>query len=77
MTTYINYAQAHPAAGYADAIYPTSGGVAYATSQGFATGVPEPAAWTIMISGLGLVGLALRRRRSRVRAVWAEAATKA
>jgi hypothetical protein len=30
---------------------------------GVTTGVPEPAAWALMISGFGLAGAALRRRR--------------
>lgn len=32
----------------------------------FAGGVPEPASWAMMICGLGLVGAALRRRRTAV-----------
>jgi hypothetical protein len=27
-------------------------------------GVPEPAAWTMMLTGFGLLGLAARRRRA-------------
>lgn len=34
-------------------------------------GVPEPAAWALMISGFGLVGGALRRRRETVRVTYA------
>ncbi len=30
-------------------------------------GVPEPAAWALMIGGFGLAGVALRRRRAEVR----------
>ena len=30
-------------------------------------GVPEPASWALMIGGFGLVGLAMRRRRTSVR----------
>jgi hypothetical protein len=30
-------------------------------------GVPEPASWALMIGGIGLVGLAMRRRRTSVR----------
>ncbi|WP_375390834.1 PEPxxWA-CTERM sorting domain-containing protein [uncultured Sphingomonas sp.] len=30
--------------------------------------VPEPASWTMMIAGLGAVGLALRRRQPALRA---------
>ena len=29
-------------------------------------GVPEPAVWSLMISGFGLIGVGLRRRRSRM-----------
>ena len=33
--------------------------------QGFVgTGVPEPAAWALMLGGFGMVGAAMRRRRS-------------
>lgn len=32
----------------------------------FATEVPEPAAWTLMILGFGLVGASARRRRTAV-----------
>ena len=31
------------------------------------TAVPEPATWALMILGFGIVGSALRRRRTRVR----------
>ena len=33
-----------------------------ATNQVFATAVPEPAAWTMMIGGFGFTGIMLRRR---------------
>ena len=42
-------------------------GYAVAFSQGFtngaAPGVPEPAAWTMMLLGSGFLGAAARRRR--------------
>ena len=63
---YIAYAAAHPAADYAQGLYPVGpGGVGFGTTQGFATSVPEPAAWTMMIVGVGLLGAALRRRRAQ------------
>jgi hypothetical protein len=45
---------------YADAIYSNGG-----TTQGFVIGgdVPEPASWALMISGFGMAGAMLRRRR--------------
>ena len=33
-------------------------------TSGAGTAVPEPATWTMMIAGFGLVGGALRRRRA-------------
>ena len=38
------------------------GGIAFNT----AASVPEPAAWTLMIGGFGLIGAAARRRRTRL-----------
>jgi hypothetical protein len=45
---------------YADAIYSVAG-----QNQGFVLsgGVPEPASWALMISGFGMAGAVLRRRR--------------
>jgi len=37
-------------------------------AQSVGTGVPEPATWALMISGFGLAGAALRRRRTMVAA---------
>jgi PEP-CTERM motif len=42
---------------------PADGGGAFIFSPGVTTGVPEPAAWTMMLVGAGLAGRALRRRR--------------
>jgi hypothetical protein len=33
-------------------------------SGGFAGAVPEPSSWALLITGFGLTGFALRRRRS-------------
>jgi hypothetical protein len=44
--------------GLAPAIYSVTG-----ATQGFVTGVPEPASWALMIGGLGMAGAMLRRRR--------------
>lgn len=37
-----------------------------ATESTLLTSVPEPAAWTMMIFGVGAIGSAMRRRRARV-----------
>jgi hypothetical protein len=34
------------------------------SSKGFTGGIPEPAAWALMIAGFGLAGVSLRRRRA-------------
>jgi hypothetical protein len=61
---YVAYAEAHPAAGPAMGFYPLGpNGQGFGYSQGFTTGVPEPAAWTMMLVGFGALGGALRRRR--------------
>jgi hypothetical protein len=66
---YVSYAQAYPAAGYANGLYSVGGGAqGFGYSQGFATSAPEPATWSMMIVGAGLLGVALRRRRARDRA---------
>lgn len=40
-----------------------SGGSEFPKPGEFAPGVPEPAAWAMMVSGFGLVGVAMRRPR--------------
>ena len=45
------------------ATVPGNGGVFF-DKVSVTTGVPEPAAWTLMIAGFGLAGAALRRRRA-------------
>ena len=42
----------------------TSTGVAFEFDDFAATAVPEPATWAMLIAGFGLVGYALRRRRT-------------
>lgn len=41
------------------------------TGNALALGVPEPAAWGLMIAGFGMVGFASRRRRQSVRVTFA------
>jgi PEP-CTERM motif len=41
------------------------------TDGSFSTAVPEPATWTMMILGFGGLGLTLRRRAAKTRAVFA------
>ena len=43
------------------------GSITISAVGGTVGAVPEPAAWTTMIAGFGLVGVALRSRRTRVR----------
>lgn len=39
-------------------------GISDGSASGVPTGVPEPAAWAMMLGGFGLIGSALRRRKS-------------
>ncbi len=41
----------------------TQGSIRWPDSDEFVISVPEPASWAMMISGFGLAGIALRRRR--------------
>ncbi len=41
----------------------TAGAILWPDSNEFILAVPEPASWAMMISGFGLAGIALRRRR--------------
>ncbi len=55
--------------GYADIAGSTLFGVRYETTPGVAVpfgAVPEPAAWSLMIAGFGLVGSMLRRRTGAI-----------
>jgi hypothetical protein len=42
-----------------------AGGYASVEYTYFNRGVPEPATWALMMSGMGMVGTALRRRHKR------------
>lgn len=71
---YIAYAQTHVAKGYAQAIYPVGPeGQGFGYTQGFATGVPEPAAWTMLILGFAHLGAGLRCRAAALRLAAARA----
>ena len=64
IASYAAYAIAHPETGYAEGLYPVGpGGQGFGFSQGFAMGVPEPAAWATMLLGFGGLGALVRRRR--------------
>lgn len=68
IASYIAYAAAHPAAGYAPAIYPVGpDGQGFGFTQGFATGVPEPTTWALLILGFAHLGVSLRRRAAALR----------
>ena len=40
--------------------------VFFGSAGGFTGGVPEPASWAMMLGGFGLVGSAMRRRKTAV-----------
>jgi len=63
VATDLNYLMAHPGdAAFTGALVPQ-----VATDQtGLSSGAPEPASWALMLSGVGAVGGAVRRRRSLV-----------
>jgi hypothetical protein len=48
---------------------------AYATVEQPQAGVPEPAAWALMILGFGAAGAALRRRRGQPAGAWISSTT--
>lgn len=65
---YIAYAKDHVANGFAQAIYPVGpDGQGFGFSQGFATGVPEPTVWTMLILGFAHLGVSLRCRAAALR----------
>ena len=68
IASYVGYAGEHVAKGYADAIYPLGeGGEGFGFTQGFATGIPEPTAWIMMILGFCHLGVSLRCRAAALR----------
>ena len=68
IASYIAYAQNHVAPGFADAIYPVGpDGQGFGYTQGFATGVPEPATWAMLILGFAHLGVGLRCRAAALR----------
>jgi hypothetical protein len=63
IASYLAYAQAHVASGFAPAIYPVGpGGEGFGFTQGFATGVPEPTTWVMLLLGFAHLGVSLRVR---------------
>lgn len=78
IANFVTYAQSHPSQGYAEAIYPVGpGGEGFGTTQGFATGVPEPTAWTMLLLGFAHLGVSLRRRAAALRLAQAFARRRA
>jgi hypothetical protein len=51
------------------------GGYYVSGDSGFATVVPEPASWALLIAGFGLAGWSLRRRSKSGHQVWSRGAT--
>lgn len=73
----VAYALAHPAQGNANAIYPVGpDGQGFGYTQGFATGVPEPTTWTMLILGFCHLGASLRCRAAALRVATALAKRK-
>ncbi len=63
IASYLAYARTHVAGSYAQGIYPVGAdGQGFGVTQGFATGVPEPATWTMLILGFAHLGVSLRVR---------------
>jgi len=63
IASYLAYAQAHVASGYAPAVYPVGpDGQGFGFTQGFATGVPEPTTWVMLLLGFAHLGVSLRVR---------------
>jgi hypothetical protein len=70
IASYVAYAAAHPAPGYSQAVYPVGpDGQGFGFTQGFATGVPEPTTWALLILGFAHLGVSLRRRAAALRLV--------
>jgi hypothetical protein len=77
IASYIAYAQTHVASGYAQAVYPVGAdGQGFGYTQGFATGVPEPTVWAMLILGFAHLGVSLRCRAAALRLAPARAKRK-
>jgi hypothetical protein len=63
-TLYLGVADACGYNGSPNDCYTDNGGVFTVTANGAAGGVPEPAAWAMMLIGFGGLGAAVRRRRA-------------
>jgi len=59
---YVDLIHADPAYTFADGTNNGSSFLAFGGTLGSVGGVPEPAAWALMITGFSLVGVAMRRR---------------
>ena len=46
-----------------EGVFLSIGNISYSLTDG---AVPEPASWAMMIGGMGMVGAAMRRRKSKV-----------
>jgi hypothetical protein len=66
VSSYVSSHGSYPGDPYG--FYSQGGGYqGFGFSQGFTSGIPEPASWAMMITGIAGLGAALRSRRSRLR----------